>query len=59
MTEQKLFHQIFIKRKEPVKLITRTLLIAVSINCYLVKYQAKQLLPFHYTNSELRLIILY
>ena len=33
-----------------------TLLIAVSIYCYLIKYRAKQkhLLPFHYTNNELK-----
>ena len=31
-------------------LITIALLIAVSIYCYLIKYQAKQLLPFCYTN---------
>ena len=37
-------------------LITIALLIAVSIYCYLIKYRAKQkhLLPFHYTNNELR-----
>ena len=37
-------------------LITIVLLIAVSIYCYLIKYQAKQnrLLPFHFTNNELR-----
>ena len=36
-------------------LITIALLIAVSIYCYLIKYQAKQkhLLPFHDTNNEL------
>ena len=34
-------------------LITMTLLISVSIYCYLIKYRAKQLLPFHYTNNEL------
>ena len=36
-------------------LITIALLIAVSIYCYLIKYQAKQklLLPFHNTNNEL------
>ena len=35
-------------------LITTALLIAVSIYCYLIKYQAKQnhLLPFHDTNNE-------
>ena len=37
-------------------LITTTLLIAVSIYCYLIKYQAKQkhLLLFHDTNNELK-----
>ena len=37
-------------------LIAIALLIAVSINCYLTKYQAKQkhLLPFHFTNNELK-----
>ena len=42
-------------------LITVTLLIAVSIYCYLKKYQAKQkhLLPFHFTNNELKEIIYY
>ena len=37
-------------------LITIALLIAVSIYCYLIKYQAKQkqLLPFQDTNNELR-----
>ena len=34
-------------------LITITLLIAVSIYCYLIKYQAKSLLPFHNTNNKL------
>ena len=40
-------------------LITIALLIAVSIYCYLIKYQAKQkhLLPFHFTNNELKEII--
>ena len=37
-------------------LITIALLIAVSIYCYLIKYQAiqKHLLPFHNTNNELK-----
>ena len=37
-------------------LIAIALLRAVSINCYLTKYQAKQkhLLPFHFTNNELK-----
>ena len=34
-------------------LITIALLIAGSIYCYLIKYRAKKLLPFHYTNNEL------
>ena len=50
------------KRKQPAKgknllsilLITLALLIAVSIYCYLIKNQAKQLLPFRYTNYESR-----
>ena len=35
-------------------LITIALLIAVSIYCYLIKYQAKQnhLLPFQFTNNN-------
>ena len=41
-------------------LVTIVLLIAVSINCYLLKYQAKQeyLLPFHGTNKKLKNFIL-
>ena len=35
-------------------LIIIALLIVVSISCYLIKYWAKQLLPFHYRNNELR-----
>ena len=37
-------------------LITTTLLVAVSIYCYLIMYRAKQkhLLPFHDTNNELK-----
>ena len=37
-------------------LITITLLIAVSIYCYLINYQVKQkhLLPFYITNNELK-----
>ena len=40
-------------------LITIVLLIAVTIYCYLIKYQAKQkhLLPFHDTNKELREVL--
>ena len=45
-------------------LITTALLIAVSIYCYLIKYEAKHnelkqilLLPFHDTNNELKQIL--
>ena len=38
-------------------LIAIALLIAVSIYCYLIKYRAKQLLRFHYTNNELREVL--
>ena len=40
-------------------LITISLLIAVTIYCYLIKYRGKQkhLLPFHFTNNELKEII--
>ena len=34
-------------------LIAITLLIAVSIYCYLIRYQAKNLSPFHNTNNKL------
>ena len=39
--------------------ITVGLSIAVSIYCYLIKYQAKQkqLFPFHFTNNKLKEII--
>ena len=39
--------------------ITISVLIAVSIYCYLIKYRAKQkhLLPFHVTNNELKEIM--
>ena len=33
-------------------LITIALLVAVSVYCYLIKYQAKQLIPFHYINNK-------
>ena len=41
-------------------LITMALLIAVSIYCYLINYQAKQkhLLPFHVTNDENLILIM-
>ena len=52
------------KRKQSAKykilqaflLITISLLITVSIYCYLIKYRAKQryLLPFHVTNNVLK-----
>ena len=40
-------------------LIVIALFIAVSIYCYLLKYQAKQkhLLPFHGTNNELKQVL--
>ena len=46
--EQKLFQQILLV----FLLITIALLIGVSINCYLIKYQAKNLLPFHDTKLK-------
>ena len=33
-------------------LITIALLVAVSVYCYLIKYQAKQLIPFHYISNK-------
>ena len=36
-------------------LITILLLITVNINCYLIKYQAKHLLPFHNTDTKLNM----
>ena len=38
-------------------LIIVVLLILASIYCYLIKYQAKHLLPFHYANNELREVL--
>ena len=40
-------------------LVTTALLVAVSIYCYLIKYQAKQkhLLPFHYKNNEIKQVL--
>ena len=38
-------------------LITIALLMTVSIYCYLIKYRAKQLLPFHYRNNKLREVL--
>ena len=65
--KKKQFEQVLTKKRATCKtqnlfillafsLITTTLLIAVSIYCYLIKYQAKQknLLPFHNTNNELK-----
>ena len=59
--------QILMKKKQPVKgkilpaflLIAIALLIAVSIYCYFIKHRAKQkhLLPFQFTNNELKKII--
>ena len=37
--------------------ITIALWIAVSIYCHLIKYQAKQLLPFNVTNNKLKEIM--
>ena len=64
---QKLFQQIFMKKKATCKtqnfyvllaflLITLALFIALSIFCYLIRYQSKQehLLLFHVTNNELK-----
>ena len=61
---QKLFQQILMEKKQPVKhnfyillaLIIIALFIALSIYCYLIKYQAKQknLLLFHDTNNKLK-----
>ena len=38
-------------------LVTIALLIAVSIECYLIKCRAKEkyLLPFHFTNTQLKI----
>ena len=69
MKKQKLFQHILMKRKQlqnakfyillAFLLIAITLLISVSIYCYLIKYQAKQkhLLPFRDTNNELREVV--
>ena len=70
MKKQKQFQQILIKKNLTCTtqnfyilliflLITITLLITVSIYCYLIKYLAKQkhLLPFPYTNNELKEIM--
>ena len=40
-------------------LITTSLLIAVSIYCYLIKYQAKQkrFLPYHVTNNNFKKVL--
>ena len=60
----------YMKKEQPIKhkisifylhffKITIALLIAVSIYCYLIKYQAKQkhLLPFNFTNNKIKEII--
>ena len=62
--KQKLFQQILMKIKQSVKckILYFTFIcinycgMAVSIYCYLIKYQAKQkyLLPFHITNNEFK-----
>ena len=39
-------------------LINIELLIVASIYCHLIKYQAKQLLPFHYTNKGSFILII-
>ena len=60
MKKQKLFQQILMERKQPVKRkISTLILIGVRIYCYLIKYQTKQkhLLPFHDTNNELRKVL--
>ena len=68
MKKQKIFQQILMNEKKATcktqnfyillafLLITIALLVAVSINCYLTKYRAKQkhLLPSQDTNNELR-----
>ena len=58
-----------IKRKQPLKfkilyftcifINYYSVMIAVSIYCYLIKHRAKQkdLLPFHVTNNELKEVI--
>ena len=68
--ETKTFLANFKEKKETCKtqnvyillaflLITIILLIAVSINCYLIKYKSKRkhLLPFYITNNELKEIM--
>ena len=65
--ETKNFQEILMKKNLTIKTqnfyisvtflsITTALLIAVSIYCYLTKYQAKQkqLLPFHSTNNKFK-----
>ena len=69
-TKQRLFQQILMKRKQPLKhkififfieflLITIALLITLSIYYYLIKYPAKQkhLLSFHIKNKELKKVL--
>ena len=67
MTEKPNLSQQILIKKGPCKiqnfyillafsLITKALLIAVIIYCYLIKYQTKQkhMLLFHVTNNELK-----
>ena len=66
--EKKAIRTIFNEKKATCKTqnfyiahlsITIALLIAVSIYCYLIKYQAmeKDLLPFHFTNNKFKIQI--
>ena len=67
--KNKLFQQILMKKTTCKRqnfysllvflLMTIAVLIAVSIYCYLIKYQAEQkhLLPFHVTINELKEVI--
>ena len=67
--ENKLFQQILMKKATCKRqnfysllvflLMAIAVLIAVSIYCYLIKYQAEQkhLLPFHVTINELKEVI--
>ena len=70
MKKQKLFQQILMKRKQPVKQkvyifyfhfyqLVLYYLIAISIYCYQIKYRAKQkhLLQFHGTNNKLKEVL--
>ena len=67
--KQRLFQKILMKRKQSVKreisnftcifINYYSILITVSVYCYLIIYRAKNkyLLPFHFTNNELNKII--